>query len=142
MKLTRKMKDSKFYDIMPLQLINLGMTLSIVCFYIGYFYRTKNNSLHRAINMTGVVFNLSTAIYLLAHKYMLNGIEAAGIFPTVPVLYIHIHRFFAAISLILMLMMAATGIAKKKDLHKKIHFIFLPLYTVVFISGLFIFESR
>lgn len=127
---------------MNLYLINIGMTISVLCFYIGYFFRKSNNSLHRKINIAGVVINLVTAVFLLVHKYLLNGIEAAGIFPTVPPTVILIHRFFAAVSLILMLTMAYTGITRKAETHKKLHFIFLPLYTIVFISGLFIFETR
>jgi len=118
------------------------MTISVICFYIGYFFRKSNNPLHRKINIAGVVINLITAIFLLTHKYLMNGIEAAGIFPTVPPTIILIHRFFAAVSLVLMLTMAYTGITKKAETHKKLHFIFLPLYTIVFISGLFIFETR
>ena len=127
---------------MNLYLINIGMTISVLCFYIGYFFFFFNNSLHRKINIAGVVINLVTAVFLLVHKYLLNGIEAAGIFPTVPPTVILIHRFFAAVSLILMLTMAYTGITRKAETHKKLHFIFLPLYTIVFISGLFIFETR
>jgi len=127
---------------MNLYLINAGMTLSLLCFYLGYYYRAKNNSAHRILNLTGVILNLATAVFLLAHKYMLYGIEGAGIFPTVPILVINIHRFFAAISLVLMLLMAYTGITRKTEIHKKLHYIFLPLYTIVFISGLFIFETR
>ena len=127
---------------MNLYLINAGMTLSLLCFYLGYSFRKKNNSLHRKINLAGVAFNLITALFLLAHKYLFDGIEAAGIFPTVPAVVVLIHRFFAAVSLVLMLLMAYTGITRKTEVHKKLHFIFLSLYTIVFISGLFIFETR
>lgn len=127
---------------MSLYLINAGMTLSILCFYIGYFFRKSNNSLHRKINLLGVLFNLLTAIFLLAHKYLLGGLESAGIFPTVSMTIVNIHRFFAFISLVSMLLMAYTGISRNRKLHRTIHYIFLPLYTIVFISGLFIFETR
>ena len=127
---------------MNLYLINAGMTLSLLCFYLGYYFRISNNSLHRKINITGVVLNLATAIFLLAHKYLFDGIEAAGIFPTVPNTVIQVHRFFASVSFVLMLVMAYTGITKKAETHKKLHIFFLPLYTIVFISGLFIFETR
>ena len=127
---------------MNLYLINAGMTLSLLCFYLGYYFRTSNNSLHRKINVAGVVLNLATAIFLLAHKYLFDGIEAAGIFPTVPNTVIQVHRFFASVSFVLMLVMAYTGITKKAETHKKLHIFFLPLYTIVFISGLFIFETR
>ncbi|HMV42167.1 MAG TPA: DUF420 domain-containing protein [Leptospiraceae bacterium] len=127
---------------MNLYLINAGMTLSILCFYIGYYFRRSNNTLHKRINLLGILFNLATAVFLLIHKYLINGIEAAGIFPSVPITIVNIHRAFAFLSLILMLLMGYTGITKNAKLHKKIHFIFLPLYTIVFISGLFIFETR
>jgi len=127
---------------MNLYLINAGMTISVICFYIGYYFRNSNNQLHRKINIAGVLVNLATALFLLTHKYLMNGIEAAGIFPTVSPTIILIHRFFAAVSLVLMLTMAYTGITRKAETHKKLHFIFLPLYTIVFISGLFIFETR
>ena len=100
---------------MNLYLINTGMTISVICFYIGYFFRKSNNPLHRKINIAGVVINLITAIFLLTHKYLMNGIEAAGIFPTVPPTIILIHRFFAAVSLVLMLTMAYTGITRKAE---------------------------
>ena len=127
---------------MNLYLINAGMTISVICFYIGYYFRKSNNQLHRKINIAGVIVNLATALFLLTHKYLMNGIEAAGIFPTVSPTIILIHRFFAAVSLVIMLTMAYTGITRKAETHKKLHFIFLPLYTIVFISGLFIFETR
>ena len=127
---------------MNLYLINTGMTIYVICFYIGYYFRNSNNQLHRKINIAGVLVNLATALFLLTHKYLMNGIEAAGIFPTVSPTIILIHRFFAAVSLVLMLTMAYTGITRKAETHKKLHFIFLPLYTIVFISGLFIFETR
>jgi hypothetical protein len=68
---------------MNLYLINAGMTISVICFYIGYYFRNSNNQLHRKINIAGVLVNLATALFLLTHKYLMNGIEAAGIFPTV-----------------------------------------------------------
>jgi uncharacterized membrane protein YozB (DUF420 family) len=141
-KLNRKFVNVLFYDNMSLLIINIGMTISILCFYIGYFFRIKNNQLHRRINFIGVIANLGTAIFLLTHKYILDGIEGAGIYPRVQIEIVHIHRAFATLSLILMLAMAFTGIIHKKEIHKKIHYFFFPIYTLVYISGLFIFGSR
>lgn len=131
-----------FYDSMALLIINIGMTISILCFYIGYYFRIKNTKIHKRINILGVIANLGTSIFLLTHKYILDGVEGAGIYPKVPIEIVHIHRAFATLSLFLMLAMAFTGIVHKKEIHKKIHYFFLPIYTAVYISGLFIFGSR
>ncbi|GBF50066.1 hypothetical protein LPTSP4_15870 [Leptospira ryugenii] len=117
------------------------MTLSILCFYFGYWFRKTRNDIHRKVNVLGVFLNLSAAVFLLAIKYLLGGLEEWGIYPSVPRLYIDIHRFFALLGLVLMLVMLVTGLKRKKQIHKKLHFIFLPLYTIVYISGLFLFQS-
>jgi len=38
--------------------------------------------------------------------------------------------------------MAYSGIKKKKELHKKLHYVFLPLYSIIVISGLSIFRTQ
>jgi hypothetical protein len=123
-------------------LINGLMSLSLFCFYLGYYFRKRNNSFHRIANTFGIFFNLSAAAYLLAIKYAFGGVDGFGIYPTVDRLIIDVHRFFAACALILMLIMAYTGYTKKRNLHVKLHFVFLPLYTIVYISGLFLFKSH
>ncbi|TGK35716.1 hypothetical protein [Leptospira andrefontaineae] len=127
---------------MSLFLINTGMTLSILFFYTGYWFRFRNNRLHRTFNIVGILFNLSTAIYLLGLKYLGEGIEQSGLIATVDKMYIDIHRAIAAITLILMLLMGWSGLTRKKEFHRKLHFIFLPLYTLVYLSGLFLFRSN
>jgi uncharacterized membrane protein YfcA len=118
------------------------MSLSVFCFYFGYYFRFKNNQLHRYANTFGVIFNLSAAVWLLVIKYMFGGVEGFEIFPSVSRIYIDIHRFFAAIALVMMLIMAFSGYAKKRNLHRKLHYVFLPLYTIVYISGLFLFQTH
>ncbi|EMK01401.1 hypothetical protein AB3N61_02900 [Leptospira sp. WS58.C1] len=127
---------------MPLFLINTGMTLSILFFYTGYWFRFRNNRLHRIFNSGGILFNLGTAVYLLGLKYLAEGIEQAGLIAIVDRLYIDIHRAVAAFTLILMLLMGWSGLTRKKEFHRKLHFIFLPLYTLVYLSGLFLFRSN
>ncbi|XDD47076.1 hypothetical protein AB3N60_03045 [Leptospira sp. WS39.C2] len=127
---------------MALFFVNSLMTLSILGFYSGYFFRKLNNQKHRAFNLVGIIANLTAAIYLLAIKYLLGGIAEFQIYPTAPEFVIHIHRFFAAISLVLMLSMGFTGWKRNRNLHVKLHYIFLPLYTIVYISGLFLFQSK
>lgn len=126
---------------MPLFMVNTGMTLSVVLFYLGYWFRFRNNRLHRILNSGGIFFNLATAFYLLGLKYLGDGIEQSGMVATVSREYIDIHRAVAAFTLILMLLMGWSGLTGKKGFHRKLHFIFLPLYTLVYLSGLFLFRS-
>lgn len=117
------------------------MTLSVLFFYSGFYFRERNNRLHRILNLSGTTACLLAAIYLLLLKYFLGGIENAGIYPAVERWIIDVHRFFAAISLFLMLFMAYSGIKRKKEIHKKIAAIFLPLYTVIYFSGILLFKN-
>ncbi|PJZ64303.1 hypothetical protein EHQ27_17055 [Leptospira wolffii] len=126
---------------MSLFLINAGMTCSILLFYSGYWFRFRNNRLHRILNGFGILFNLVTAVYLLGLKYMGGGMEQAGLVATVPREYVDIHRAIAALTLLMMLLMGWSGWTGKKEFHRKLHFIFLPLYTLVYLSGLFLFRS-
>ncbi|TGL22320.1 hypothetical protein [Leptospira yanagawae] len=127
---------------MALFFVNFFMTLSILGFYTGYFFRKTDVKKHRISNSIGILFNLTAAVYLLIIKYLLGGITEFQIYPTAPEFVIHTHRFFAAISLVLMLVMGYTGWKRIRNLHVKLHYIFLPLYTIVYISGLFLFQSK
>ncbi|MDL5244356.1 hypothetical protein [Leptospira weilii] len=126
---------------MVLTLIHIGMTLSIFCFYTGYYFRFKKNLLHRIFNLLGAAFNLTTALTLLYVKYLGGGLESAGIIPAVKRWIIDTHRAFAVLALILMLLMVWSGMTRKKEFHRKLHYIFLPLYTAIFLSGLVLFRS-
>ncbi|MBM9549034.1 hypothetical protein JWG40_18545 [Leptospira sp. 201903074] len=127
---------------MALFLVNSLMTVSLIGFYLGYFFRKKDQNRHRFFNTIGILANLSAAVYLLSMKYLLGGITEHQIYPMAPEIIIHIHRFFAAIALVLMLCMGYLGWKRKRNLHVKLHYIFLPLYTIVYISGLFLFQSK
>ncbi|MGE8721494.1 hypothetical protein ACO2KH_09190 [Leptospira terpstrae] len=127
---------------MALFLVNSLMTISIIGFYLGYFFRKTDQKRHRLFNTMGILANLSAAVYLLSIKYLLGGIAEHQIYPTAPEIIIHTHRFFAAIALLLMLCMGYLGWKRKRNLHVKLHYIFLPLYTIVYISGLFLFQSK
>ncbi len=126
---------------MILTLIHIGMTLSISCFYTGYYFRFRKNSLHRIFNLFGAAFNLTTAFSLLYLKYLGGGLEKVGIVPAVERWIIDTHRVFALLALVLMLLMVWSGITRKKEFHRKLHYIFLPLYTAIFLSGLVLFRS-
>jgi|JI10StandDraft_1071094.scaffolds.fasta_scaffold361928_3 hypothetical protein len=126
---------------MSLSYIHLGMTLSVIAFSIGYFFRVKNNAIHVVANLTGTGFNLVTAIYLLIIKYGLGGLEHFGIEYAVSPWIVHTHRAFAATTLLLMLLMAYLGVTRNREWHIKLHKPFIVLYLAVYISGLFIFKT-
>ncbi|MCC5816766.1 MAG: hypothetical protein JJT78_18600 [Leptospira sp.] len=125
---------------MSLYLIHLGMTVSVICFGIGYYFRVRNNVIHVVSNIFGMGFNLMTAVYLLTMKYGLGGLDLFGIQPAVDMWIIHVHRLLAVTALFMMLAMGYTGITRNKNVHVKLHYVFVPLYLVVYVSGLFIFE--
>jgi uncharacterized membrane protein YozB (DUF420 family) len=125
---------------MTLLLVHLGMTASVLFFGIGYRFRSRNTKIHIACNSLGIFFNLATAIYILSMKYLMGGLDKFGIYPDVDAWVIHTHRTIAAGTLILMLFMAYTGLSGKKEKHVKMHRFFIPLYLIVYISGLFIFK--
>ena len=127
---------------MSLLIINLGMLISLICFYTGFFYRKKNRTIHKNLGLTGLGISLLSALYLLTGKYLGGGISSMGIVSSFPKEIILTHRIFAGAAFLLMLGMGYTGITGKRDLHIRMHYIFLPLYTVVYISGCIIFSTR
>lgn len=116
---------------MILTLIHIGMTLSISCFYTGYYFRFRKNSLHRIFNLFGAAFNLTTAFSLLYLKYLGGGLEKVGIVPAVERWIIDTHRVFALLALVLMLLMVWSGITRKKNFTEN-YTIFSFLYTLLF----------
>jgi uncharacterized membrane protein YozB (DUF420 family) len=127
---------------MDLLFINAGMSLSVCSFLVGYFYRKKDVKLHVYFNTAGVFFNVTSALYLLAIKYIFGGLEKAGIFPLFSNSVITTHRIFAAVCFVMMFAMTYSGYTKKKSFHTKLHYIFLPLYIIVYVSGLFLFTTN
>lgn len=125
---------------MSLYLVHIGMTISVICFSVGYYYRIKDNVIHVVSNIFGTGFNLMTSVYLLTMKYGLGGLDLFGIEPAVDQWIIDTHRAFAAVALFLMLGMALTGITRNRNLHVKMHYAFIPLYLIVYVSGLFLFR--
>jgi hypothetical protein len=108
---------------------------------LGYAYRKRSTNVHKFWNSAGVFFNLSAAIFLLALKYLMGGLENAGIYPAVDRWIINVHRAFATLALFIMLAMLFSGILRKRKIHVGLHYVFIPLYTVVYFSGLFLFKA-
>lgn len=113
------------------------MGISLVLFFAAYFQRTRNNRLHRLLAIGGVVFNLVSSVYLI-YAVRAVGIEMPSRFP---VIVVTIHRLFATAMALTMLAMLITGIRRNRAVHIALHRIFLPGYTLTYISGLVIFHG-
>ena len=121
--------------------VNLGMSLSVLFFVIGYFFRKSNNARHRLFMALGVLANLATAVLLLGAIYIFadGNMETAGFYPRAAPWIILTHRVLAVLALLNMLAMVWTGITRRRDLHILLHRPFIPLYGVVYVSGLLVF---
>jgi hypothetical protein len=113
------------------------MGISLVLFFAAYFQRTRNNRLHRMLAIGGVVFNLLSSVYLV---YMVRvvGVEMPARFP---VYVVTTHRLFATVMALTMIAMLVTGIRRNRGIHIALHRLFLPGYTLTYISGLVIFHK-
>lgn len=123
-------------------LVNIGMTLSVLFFGLGYWKR-KDVDLHRRWMVLGVLANLATAVLLVVTVHLFSGgdMVSAGFHPTVADHWVLTHRILAVLAALLMIAMAVTGAMRKRKIHVTMHYIFIPLYLVVYISGLFMFEA-
>lgn len=114
-----------------------GMGISLLLFYGAYAVRKTNNRLHRLLAVSGVVFNLLSSVYLI-YAVRLRGVE-------MPANYafwvVTAHRTFATLMALVMIAMLITGIRRRRQLHIALHRIFLPGYTLTYLSGLVIFHS-
>lgn len=114
-----------------------GMGASLACFYAAFFYRWRNNRLHRLLAVCGIALNLSSSVYLL-YTVRLLGVAMPSHFSADVILA---HRIFATVMAVLMLAMAGTGAKGRLALHRKLSRVFLPGYTLTYISGLVIFHA-
>jgi hypothetical protein len=113
-----------------------GMGASVMLFFAAWFFRTRNNPLHRRLAILGVVFNLVSSIYLV-YAVRIAGFDMPARFGDTVVTA---HRLFATLMAVMMLVMLWSGIRRRRGLHVALHRIFLPGYTLTYISGLAIFH--
>ena len=117
--------------------IQIVMGLSVFCFWDAYFIRKKSNMAHRALAIIGVLSNLFGAVYLVYHVHF----EKISIVSAYPETLVIIHRVVAALVTVLMVLMAYTGITRKREIHIRLHMIFLISYSIIYISGLILFQA-
>lgn len=123
-------------------LVNVGMTVSVIFFVVGYIFR-RQVSTHRILMICGVLTNLASAGILLVAVYVFYAGDhrLAGFVPTVPAWAILVHRVLASAAFLLMLAMAITGALRVRKWHVRLHYFFLPLYLLVYITGLLFFNN-
>ena len=112
------------------------MGASLAFFLAAYFARRKT-SLHLRLALVAVVLNLLSSVYLI-YAVRLRGVEMPAHFGLEVVT---VHRIFATAMAVLMLIMLATGLKRVRELHIRLHRIFLPGYALTYISGLVIFHG-
>ena len=124
-------------------LVNIGMTMSVVSFTVGFYFR-KQTGKHRIWMSLGILFNLVTAIGLVVSVHLFHGGDfvAAGFYPVVPPWAILCHRILATLTVLLMLAQAFTGIIRNRKWHLRIQRLFVPLYLIIYVSGLLIFTNH
>ena len=88
-------------------MVNLGMSLSLILFIIGYFFRKTNVSAHRVLMLSGIAANLISAVILVVSVHLVYGgdMRAAGFIPQAPAWAILVHRVVAVVALLLMFAM-------------------------------------
>lgn len=123
--------------------VNVGMSLSVVAFCIGYYYR-KQTDRHRLFMSLGVGLTLLTAVFLVVAVHAFHGgdFRSAGFYPTVPPWAVLTHRVVATVAALLMLAQAYTGIRRKRVWHLRIRNLFIPFYLIIYVSGLLIFTNH
>ncbi|MCB1310002.1 MAG: hypothetical protein KDK30_17565 [Leptospiraceae bacterium] len=124
-------------------LVNSGMSIAFVCFVIGYLFRKRDVNRHRLFMMLGVGFTLLAAIVLVVaiHGYYGGDMARAGFVPVVGKEIVLAHRLIALIATVLMFLMVWTGATRRRALHIQLHRAFVPLYAIVYFSGLLIFTG-
>ena len=123
--------------------VTVGMTVSVVFFLLGYWQRRQVTK-HRILMIAAVATNLATAALLLVAVYSWHAgdFRAAGFQPTVPAWAILAHRIAAMVATALMLGMVYTGMRRLRAIHTRLHIFFLPLYLIVYTTGLLFFSGR
>ncbi len=129
---------------MTYHLVNWGMTVAVLFFGVGYAYRKKDLRLHRLFMASGVGLTLLGALVLLVSVYVIHGgdREAAGFLPAAPNWVILTHRIIASVTFVTMFVMVWSGATRRRSLHVTLHRWFIPLYLVVYVSGLIVFKNN
>ncbi|HNA80014.1 MAG TPA: hypothetical protein PKY99_11200 [Turneriella sp.] len=114
-----------------------GMGASLLCFYAAFFNRKRNKLRHRQLAGLGILLNLISSVYLI-YAVRAVGVEMPSEY-SLPV--ITAHRIFATLLALAMLAMAASGIRRRVEFHRRLSWFFLPGYTLTYFSGMVIFHG-
>ncbi len=108
---------------------------ALLLYLVAYAYRIKNRLLHVATAITATVLTLLAAAYLITNVHFYGNAVTSDF----PFWMVQLHRLLASVTAVLMLTMGFSGITRRRNLHIKLHKIFLVMYILIFISGWILF---
>ncbi len=126
-------------------LVNWGMTLALILYLAGYYFRRRDLNKHRILMAAGVATTVAAAVALIASVHLLHGgdRQAAGFLtaPGVEEWVILTHRIVASFSFAAMFVMVWSGVTRRRRIHVLTARFFLPSFILVYLSGLVIFTN-
>lgn len=119
------------------------MTLALVLYLSGYYFRQRDLMKHRILMGAGVTITILSALALLGAVHLIHGGDraAAGFIAVADAWVILTHRVIATITFLMMFLMVWSGATRRRRIHVATARFFLPLFIIVYVSGLFIFTN-
>jgi uncharacterized membrane protein YozB (DUF420 family) len=119
------------------------MTLALILYLAGFYFRRRNLTRHRILMGAGVGMTLAAAVALLFAVHVLHDgdREAAGFLAAADEWVILTHRLIASVTFLMMFVMVWSGATRRRTIHVTTARVFLPLFILVYLSGLFIFTN-
>jgi len=117
-----------------------GMTATLILFGRGWLLRREERR-HRRFMTAGIVLNLMTALLLVGSIYGFHDGDAgrAGFLSCYASIWTVSHRLLATLTAVLMLLLGLTGYWRRGNIHRRLQVFFIPLYLIVYFSGLVLF---
>jgi uncharacterized membrane protein YozB (DUF420 family) len=119
------------------------MTVALLFYLAGFYYRRRDLRIHRILMSLGIFSTVAAAVALLVAVRLIHDGDrvAAGFVSAVDEWIVVAHRVVASVTFVLMFVMLGTGIGRRRAIHVATARWFLPLYVIVYISGLLIFKN-
>ncbi|MBE7438236.1 MAG: hypothetical protein HS115_07235 [Spirochaetales bacterium] len=117
-----------------------GMTVTLLLFARGWQMRGEEVS-HRRWMTAGVMVNLLSALLLVGsiYGYYEGDAVRAGFLSCFHPAFSIAHRLLAGMAALLMLAQGLTGYLRAGSIHRTLQRFFIPLYLIVYFSGLVLF---
>lgn len=119
------------------------MTLALFLYLSGFYFRRRDLTKHRVLMGLGVFVTVASAVALLVAVHLVHGGDrvAAGFLPAAEPWVILTHRIVATFTFLAMFVMVWSGATRRRRVHVNTARVFLPLFIIVYISGLLIFTN-